>query len=109
MSTLQLNQAGEILLTIADLHGEGHDYVIEAALPGLSLRAYHLLRLDTLQSYRVVQEAEQDWFCDCRAYKYRKDRLSVCKHIAACQELSPRQQHWIASAQPATEGGHVRS
>jgi hypothetical protein len=78
------------LIEIADAKGECHEYRIQALDPagvGPWCRwAVRLTHAETGKVYRVANNVNGWWVCDCPAYRYRRGD-GACKHAASVRDI----------------------
>lgn len=86
MLSIDINDAGQAVLQIADADGELHAYCFRLVPRGLSLWALEVTRADTGATYRVGEEWPGGrWTCNCPAETYRRRGADHCKHIDAAR------------------------
>ena len=85
--TIEINDAGQSVLSIPDADGECRAYRWKIIPPGFSLWALSLVRCDSEAAYRVALEAPGRWTCNCPAQTYRKRGSPACKHIDCARAL----------------------
>ena len=91
--SVDINDAGQAVLQIADAHGELFAYRFRLLPPGYSIWVVEVTRADTGNTYRVALEppsapsAPPRWSCTCKAFTFKKRGQPPCKHVLAAKIL----------------------
>lgn len=85
--SIDINDAGQGVLRIADADGELHAYRFRLRAPGYSEWALEVTRADADETYTVSETSPGRWDCNCPLQTKGKRCQKPCKHVRAARLL----------------------